>query len=70
MIWVLVNLPEGAKAIPCKWVYWIKTNPDGGINKYKIRLAIKGYSQCQGIDYIETFSPVAKLETMWAMRSW
>ncbi|GFT87141.1 retrovirus-related Pol polyprotein from transposon TNT 1-94 [Trichonephila clavipes] len=62
--WELSDLPVGAKAIPCKWVYRLKTNPDGSINKYKARLVARGFSQRQGIDYSETYSPVAKLGTI------
>ncbi|GFS54006.1 retrovirus-related Pol polyprotein from transposon TNT 1-94 [Trichonephila clavipes] len=62
--WELSDLPVGAKAILCKWVYRLKTNPDGSINKYKARLVARGFSQRQGIDYSETYSPVAKLGTI------
>ncbi|GFV77404.1 retrovirus-related Pol polyprotein from transposon TNT 1-94 [Trichonephila clavipes] len=54
--WELSDLPVGAKAIPCKWVYRLKTNPDGSINKYKARLVARGFSQRQGIDYSETYT--------------
>lgn len=62
--WDLVPLPEGKNAIGCKWVYKMKHNNDGSINKYKARLVAKGYGQTYGIDYEETFAPVAKMATV------
>ncbi|CAA7052678.1 unnamed protein product [Microthlaspi erraticum] len=62
--WTLVYLPSGAKAIGLKWVFKLKRNSDGSINKHKARLVAKGYAQRYGVDYEEVFAPVARLETI------
>src|SRR5438270_2731243 len=62
--WELVTLPAGKRAVGCKWVYTVKQTPEGKVDKYKARLVAKGYSQTYGIDYDETFAPVAKMSTV------
>ena len=62
--WELVELPQGVKIIGLKWVFKVKRNADGSINKFKARLVAKGYVQEHGIDFDEVFAPVARLETI------
>jgi len=62
--WDLVPQPSGKSVVSCRWVYKIKTNSDGSIERYKARLVAKGYSQQYGMDYEKTFTLVAKMTTI------
>ena len=61
-VWTLTYLPDDRRAIENKWIFKKKTDADGNVTIYKARLVAKGYRRVQGIDYDETFSPVAKLK--------
>ena len=62
--WCYTLLPNNRKAISCKWVFKVKYNLDGSINRYKLRLVTQGFSQVYGIDYTETFSPTIRRESL------
>ena len=66
--WVLTTLPN-KRAVGCKWVFTVKQNSEGKVERYKARLVAKGYSQTYGVDYDETFAPVAKMNTIRALIS-
>src|SRR5712691_7478245 len=63
-VWELCELPPGRKAVGCCWVYRIKTNADGTVERYKARLVAKGFSQKPHLNYTETFAPVAKFASL------
>ena len=62
--WQLTPLPPGKKTIGCKWVYKIKYHSDGTVERHKARVVAKGFTQLEGLDFLDTFAPVAKLTTL------
>jgi hypothetical protein len=62
--WTLVPLPTHRKAISCKWTFRIKYDSSGNIDRFKARLVVRGFIQRYGIDFTDTFSPVAKFDSI------
>ncbi len=62
--WETIELPLGKKIAGYKWVFTTKFKPDGSLDRYKAQLVAKGYTQTYRIDYLESFTPVAKLNSV------
>ncbi|KAK4381680.1 Retrovirus-related Pol polyprotein from transposon TNT 1-94 [Sesamum angolense] len=72
-VWTLVDRPKGVRPVGCKWVYKCKIGADGEVATIKARLVAKGYTQRPGVDFEETFSPVAmakSIRIMLAIAAW
>ena len=63
-VWYLVDPPEGIVPIGSQWIFKKKIGDDGKIDTFKARLVAKGYRQRQGVDYDESFSPVAMIKSI------
>uniref|UniRef100_A0A2N9H562 Uncharacterized protein n=1 Tax=Fagus sylvatica TaxID=28930 RepID=A0A2N9H562_FAGSY len=62
--WDLIHKPAGTSIVGCRWVFTVKQNPDGTVDRLKAHLVAKGFTQTYGLDYTKTFSPVAKLNSI------
>jgi len=62
--WELVTRPKGVKSVGCRWIFNLKYKADGTLERYKARLVARGYTLSYGINYLETFAPMAKMTTV------
>ena len=63
-VWEVVLRPEGKRVVGSRWIYKVKHIVDGSVEKYKVRYMDKGFSQKEGIDYEETFTPVTRYSSI------
>jgi hypothetical protein len=68
-VWDIVSKPEGKSVVTSRWLYKIKHVPDGNIEKFKVGFMVRGFSQKEGVDYEETFTPVARYISFRAVMS-
>ena len=68
-VWDIVPRPKGKSVVTSKWIYKIKHAVDGSIKKYKARFMARGFSRKEGVDYEETFAPVARYASIKAVIS-
>ena len=62
--WEVVPLPADKKVVDCRWLYKVKYKANGELERYKARLVAKGFTQTKGVDFFETYAPVAKMTTV------
>ena len=62
--WDLVPLPPGKSLVGCRWIYTVKVGLDGQVDRLKAHLVVKWYTQIYGLDYGDTFSPIAKMSSV------
>ncbi|KAL0413362.1 UNVERIFIED_CONTAM: Copia protein [Sesamum radiatum] len=66
-VWILVDTPKGIRPVGCKWVYKRKLGADGEVTAFKARLMAKGYTPRPGVDFEETYLPVAMAKSIWIL---
>lgn len=65
--WELIHVPPNKKVVGCKWVFKLKLNADGSVEIYKADLFINGFTQTEGLDYLDTLSPMVKVTNVWVI---